>query len=65
MRLDDSGNLKLQGAFQCNFLTIANTNRDLTGIRIENTEVNAVNYTVLYCFKRTFTGFHRVFTDDE
>ena len=65
MRLDNSGNLKLQGSLQCNFLTIANTNRDLTGIAVENTSVNAFNNTVLYCIQGTFTGFHRVYTDDE
>jgi hypothetical protein len=65
MRLDNSGNLKLQGSLQCNFLTIANTNRDLTGIAVEGTAVNNVNNTVLYCIEGTFTGFHRVFTNDE
>ena len=65
MRLDNSGNLKLQGSLQCNFLTIANTNRDLTGIAVEYTAVNDINNTVLYCIQGTFTGFHRVFTDDE
>jgi len=65
MRLDNSGNLILQGVLQCKFITIANTNRDLTGINIENTSVNDINNTVLYCIQGTFTGFHRVFTDDE
>jgi hypothetical protein len=65
MTLDFSGNLRIRGALQANFLTIANTNRDLTGINIENTSVNAVNNTVLYCIQGTFTGFHRVFTEDD
>ena len=48
-----------------NFLTIANTNRDLTGINIELTNVNDRNDAVLYCIQGTFTGFHRVYTEDE
>ena len=32
---------------------------------IEGITVNAVNKTVLYYIQGTFTGFHRVFTDDE
>ncbi len=27
--------------------------------------MNDLNNTVLYCIQGTFTGFHRVFTDDE
>ena len=65
MRLDNSGNLRAYGALQANFLTIANTNRDLVGIAFENTAVNDVNSAVLYCINGTFTGWHRCFTDDE
>jgi hypothetical protein len=47
-----------------NFLTIANTNRDLTGINIDFTNTNDRNDAVLYCIQGTFTGYHRCFTED-
>ena len=65
MSLDYSGNLIVRGVLNCKFFTVTNTNRDLTGIQIENTAVNAQNNTTLYCIQGTFTGFHRVFTEDE
>ncbi len=55
MTLDYSGNLRIRGVLQANFMTI----------NIENTSVNAVNNAVLYCIQGTFTRFHRVFTEDE
>ena len=65
MTLDYTGNLVLQGVLVAKFITIANTNRDLTGINYENTNVNDVHNATLYCIQGTFTGFHRVFTEDE
>ena len=65
MTLDNSGNITISGYLTTKFRTIANTNRDLTGINIENTNVGNDNTTMLYCIQGTFTGFHRVFTDDE
>ena len=58
-------NVIVSGKIAANFITIANTNRDLTGINYENTNVGDVNNAWLYCIQGTFTGFHRVFTDDE
>jgi hypothetical protein len=65
MTLDYSGNLHVKGTLEASFLTIANTNRDLTGINIDNTNVGNVNNTMLYCIQGTFTGYHRCFTEDE
>ena len=65
MSLDFTGNLRIKGVLLANFLTIANTNRDLTGINIELTNTNDRNDAVLYCIQGTFTGFHRVYTEDE
>ena len=65
MTLDYTGNLVLQGVLVAKFITIANTKRDLTGINYENTNVNDVHNATLYCIQGTFTGFHRVFTEDE
>ncbi len=44
---------------------MTNTSRDLIGIQHENTNANDVNNASLYCIQGTFTGFHRVFTEDE
>jgi hypothetical protein len=49
----------------CRSKTIANINRDLTGIQFENRQVNDQNNGTLYCIQGTLTGFHRVFTTDE
>jgi hypothetical protein len=65
MHLDYGSNLVVSGVLSCKFLIISNTNRDLTGINIENTNVGNVNNTTLYCIQGTFTGFHRIFTEDE
>jgi hypothetical protein len=65
MHLDYSGNLVVRGILNCKFITVTNTNRDLTGIQVENTSVNAQNNTALYCIQGTFTGYHRCFTEDE
>ncbi len=47
------------------FSTVANAKRDLTGIQHENTNVGDNNNATLYCLQDAFTGFHRVFTEDE
>ncbi len=65
MFLTNGGNLILNGVLNCKFITISNTNRDLTGIQIEGTSVEAQHNTTLFCIQGTFTGFHRVFTEDE
>ncbi len=46
---------------------MANTNRDLTGINIENSEyVNGgVNNAIIRVIAGTFIGMHRAFSDDE
>jgi hypothetical protein len=65
MHLDKGGNMILKGVLNCQFVTIANTSRDLTGIDIEGTNVGNTNNTTLFCIQGTFTGFHRVYTEDE
>ena len=65
MKLGYYGDLILNGSINCRFITVANTNRDLTGIQYEYTNVNDYHNTTLFCIQGTFTGFHRVFTDDE
>jgi hypothetical protein len=65
MHLDFGGNMILRGYLNCLFLTVSNTGRDLTGIKVEDTITGALNYTNLYCIQGTFTGFHRVYTEDE
>jgi hypothetical protein len=58
MYLTNSGNLIFNGVLNCKFITISR-------IQIENTSVQAQNNTTLFCIQGTFTGFHRVFTEDE
>jgi hypothetical protein len=65
MHLDKGGNMILKGVLNCQFITISNTSRDLTGIDIEGTNVGNSNNTTLFCIQGTFTGFHRVYTEDE
>jgi hypothetical protein len=65
MHLDKGGNMILKGVLNCQFVTISNTSRDLTGIDIEGTNVGNINNTTLFCIQGTFTGFHRVYTEDE
>jgi len=57
--------MRVYGQITAGFYTIANTNRDLVGVNIENTQVNNYNQTTLYVIQGTFTGFHRCFTEDE
>ena len=57
--------MRVYGQITAGFYTIANTNRDLVGVNIENTQVNNFNQTTLYVIQGTFTGFHRCFTEDE
>ena len=47
------------------FKTVANSNRDLLGIRFEYTNVDDINNATIYCINDTFTGFHRCFTEDD
>jgi len=65
MELDNLGNLSLQYQLTCRVFTIANTNRDLLGIGYENTATGSSRLAVVYAIQGTFTGFHRVFTEDE
>jgi hypothetical protein len=65
MGLNEGGSLYLVNQLSCRFKTIANINRDVTGIRFENTQVNDQNNGKLYCIQGTFTVFNRVFTTDE
>ena len=56
----------ITGYVSAKFQTVPNSNRDLLGIRIENSHnVNGgINNAYIYCIQDTFTGFHRVFTND-
>jgi hypothetical protein len=63
MELANLGNLTLQ--LSCRLFTIANANRDLLGISFENTATGSSRIAVVYAIQGTFTGFHRVFTEDE
>ena len=65
MELDNLGNLSLQYQLTCRVFTIANTNRDLLGMGYENTTTGSSRLAVIYAIQGTFTGFHRVFTEDE
>jgi hypothetical protein len=65
MGLNEGGSLYLVNQLSCRFKTIANINRDVTGIRFENKQVNDQNNGKLYCTQGTFTVFNRVFTTDE
>jgi hypothetical protein len=65
MYLTNAGSLVLDGVLNCRFITVTNTNRDLTGIQREFTIAGDMNNTTLFCIQGTFTGFHRVFTEDE
>ena len=65
MELDNLGNLTLQYQLSCRVFTIANANRDLLGINFENTATGTSRIAVVYAIQGTFTGFHRVFTEDE
>jgi hypothetical protein len=65
MELDNLGNLTCQYQFKCRVFTIANANRDLLGINFENTTTGSNRLAVIYAIQGTFTGFHRVFTEDE
>jgi len=65
MELDNLGNLTCQYQFKCRVYTIANANRDLLGINFENTTNGSNRLAVIYAIQGTFTGFHRVFTEDE
>ena len=65
MELDNLGNLTLQYQLSCRVFTIANANRDLLGISFENTATGSSRIAVVYAIQGTFTGIHRVFTEDE
>ncbi len=65
MQLDNLGNLTLEGQITPVVYTIANTNRDLCGINFENTVTGSSRKATIYAIQGTFTGFHRVFTEDE
>jgi hypothetical protein len=65
MKLTNSGHLYITGQMNCLIYTIANTNRDLCGIAFENTATNSGRLATIHAIQGTFTGFHRVFTEDE
>jgi len=62
--INDNGNTFFVGEISAKFTTISGSYRDLLGCYVENTSPgNSGNYTA-YLIQGTFTGIHRVFTED-
>jgi hypothetical protein len=62
--INDNGNTFFVGEISAKFTTISGSYRDLLGCYVEGTVPgNSGNYTA-YLIQGTFTGIHRVFTED-
>jgi hypothetical protein len=62
--INDNGNTFFVGEISAKFTTISGSYRDLLGCYVENSSPgNSGNYTA-YLIQGTFTGIHRVFTED-
>ncbi len=64
MGLNEVGSLYVLNQITCRFYTITNSGTDYIGVSANNANGAFGNYT-LYIMYGTFTGFHRVFTEDE
>jgi hypothetical protein len=63
--INDNGKTFFLNEISARFYTISGSYRDLLGCYVENTQPgNYGNYT-MYLIQNTFTGIHRVFTEDE
>ena len=62
--INNNGDTYILGQISAKFTTISGSYRDLLGCYVENTAPgNSGNYTA-YLIQGTFTGIHRVFTED-
>jgi hypothetical protein len=60
----DNGGASFIGEINCKMITITNSGTDYIGVA-GNTSNGASGNYILYVMYGTFTGFHRVFTEDE
>ena len=62
--INDNGNAFFTNQISCKFYTISNSGTDYIGVYANTGNGANGNYT-MYIMFGTFTGFHRVFTEDE
>ena len=65
MSLNNLGDLSVTGQFNCQLYTISYSYHDMVGVYLEDSQVNQFGNYQLKVIQGTFTGFHRVFTEDE
>ena len=61
----NSCNIRCEGEFSSKLYCISGSYRDLIGVYAEGTPAGSFGYYTYYVVEGTFTGFHRVFTEDE
>ncbi len=61
----NSCNVRCEGEFSSKLYCISGSYRDLMGVYAEGTPEGSFGYYTYYIVEGTFTGFHRVFTEDE
>ena len=62
--INNNGNTYFVGQLSAQFYTISGSYRDLLGCQVEGTAVGASGNYTAYIIQGTFTGIHRVFTED-